>query len=824
MWVDTPYNEQKQMERNKLFPVAKAIILVMAVVWYGCLAAQDIKTVKGFVTDSSGRGLAGASVVISGSGKGTVTNKDGRFMLRRPAGGNVTLEISFTGFYTQYLTVNATESAEDIHVVMKPQDGSMAVVELKAKADPLGSIQRLQDVVGTYIMGGKKTEVIAVQQMDANITLKTGRQIFAKVPGVFVYDMDGSGNQVNIATRSLDAHRSWEYNIRYNGVLTNSDMYGYPASHFNPPMESVQSVELVRGTASLQYGAQFGGMLNYVSKKADTTRPFAFESINTVGSFGLLSTYNAAGGKLGKLSYYGYFSKRKADGYRDNSTSDADAQFLSLAYALTPTLLLKAELGHSKYVYQLPGPLTDSMFHADPRMSTRSRNWYSPDIYVPSLSAEWKISNRTFAQFTVSGVFGTRNSVQFIGFADAKDTVNPATGQYKNRQVDIDRFNSKTAEARIRHGYTVAGLQAVMAGGVQFMHNDLHRRQQGKGTTGSDYDLTLTNPVWGRDLHFFTENMAVFAENIIYFNSSLSISPGFRWEYGATDMRGEIGYYDSAKIPLTIRHQFPLFGVNAQYRFGKICKIYGGISQAYRPVIFKDVIPASPIEVVNPDLKDARGYNAEIGMSGRWRDRLNYDLSYFHLRYNHRMGAMIMEDAAGQSYNYRTNVGNSATDGVEIFLEWAVIRKARSFSFNLFTSTAWMNARYTQAVFASAGKNYDVSGNRLESAPVLTSRNGLRVGYNAISLSIQYSYVSETFSDPLNTVTPVSNGSRGMVPAYGLWDLDLTAQLHPQVKLKMGINNLANEQYFTKRPTFYPDPGIWSSDGRNLYCTLAFKL
>ncbi|MFN7688642.1 MAG: hypothetical protein ACK5OP_13005 [Sphingobacteriales bacterium] len=44
--------------------------------------------------------------------------------------------------------------------------------------------------------------VVALQQIDANITLKTGRQLFAKVPGVFVYDMDGSGNQVNIATRS----------------------------------------------------------------------------------------------------------------------------------------------------------------------------------------------------------------------------------------------------------------------------------------------------------------------------------------------------------------------------------------------------------------------------------------------------------------------------------------------------------------------------------------------------------------------------------------------------------------------------------------------
>ncbi|MGB4772115.1 MAG: TonB-dependent receptor [Chitinophagaceae bacterium] len=819
------FNVQEQMEQNKRIPVAKAIMLVMAVVWCGCLAAQDNRSmIKGFVTDSSGKALAGASVVISGSGKGTITNKDGRFSLRKPDATVVILEISYTGFQTQYLTLNKTEVVADIPVVLQHLHGKLAEVELTAKADPLGGVQRLPDVSGTYLMGGKKTEVIAVQQIEANITLKTGRQLFAKVPGVFVYDMDGSGNQVNIATRSLDAHRSWEYNIRYNGVITNSDMYGYPASHFNPPMESVQSVELVRGTASLQYGAQFGGMLNYVSKKADTTRPFGFESINTIGSYGLLSTYNAASGRIGKLTYYGYFSKRVSKGYRDNAASDADGQFLSLAYQVNPSLVIRAEFGHSKYVYQLPGPLNDSMFRANPRMASRNRNWYSPDIYLPSLTAEWKFGEQTFIQATVSGVFGTRNSVQFIGFSDAKDTINPATGQYKNRQVDIDRFNSLTGEIRIKHTYTVAGKRSIIAGGVQVMHNDLNRRQQGKGTAGSDYDLTLVNPVWGRDLHFYTNNIAVFAENMIYLNENFSVSPGFRWESGATDMRGQIGYYDSSKIPLTIRHQFPLFGINAQYRFGKICKIYGGISQAYRPVIFKDVIPTNALEVINPDLKDARGYNAELGVSGRWRDRLSYDISYFHLIYLKRMGALVMEDAAGQSYNYRTNTGNSATDGLEIFLELAMLRKVRNFSLNVFTSTAWMNARYTDAVFMSAGKNVDVSGNRLESAPVFTSRNGIRAGYRMINLSLQYSYVSETYSDPLNTVTPVANGSRGLVPSYGLWDLDVSAQIHPNIKLRMGMNNLTDVQYFTKRPTFYPDPGIWPSDGRNVYMTLGVKL
>src|SRR3990170_7738658 len=83
---------------------------------------------------------------------------------------------------------------------------------------------KLADVEGTYIIGGRKSEVIPVQELSANIAEKTRRQIFAKIPGAFIYDMDGSGNQINFATRGLDPHRSWEYNVRQNGIMINSDI------------------------------------------------------------------------------------------------------------------------------------------------------------------------------------------------------------------------------------------------------------------------------------------------------------------------------------------------------------------------------------------------------------------------------------------------------------------------------------------------------------------------------------------------------------------------------------------------------------------------
>ncbi|RZK67229.1 MAG: TonB-dependent receptor, partial [Pedobacter sp.] len=81
-------------------------------------------------------------------------------------------------------------------------------------------ISRLDSIKGTFIFTGKKTEVIKLVNKDFAVTEKYGRQIFAKIPGVFVYDMDGTGNQINISTRGLDPHRGWEFNIRKDGIIT----------------------------------------------------------------------------------------------------------------------------------------------------------------------------------------------------------------------------------------------------------------------------------------------------------------------------------------------------------------------------------------------------------------------------------------------------------------------------------------------------------------------------------------------------------------------------------------------------------------------------
>jgi hypothetical protein len=55
------------------------------------------------------------------------------------------------------------------------------------------------------------------------------------------------------------------------------------------------------------------------------------------------------------------------------------------------------------------------MFYADPHQSTRARNYYSPDIYIPMVNLDWRIGARTKLTWLTSAVLGSRSSVKGCG-------------------------------------------------------------------------------------------------------------------------------------------------------------------------------------------------------------------------------------------------------------------------------------------------------------------------------------------------------------------------------------------------------------------------
>ena len=126
------------------------------------------------------------------------------------------------------------------------------------------SLGRLNDIENTSMFSGKKTEVIKVNQAVANLATNNARQIYSQISGLNVFQNDDAGLQLNVGGRGLDPNRTSNFNTRQNGYDISADVLGYPESYYTPPPEALKEIQIIRGAASLQYGTQFGGLINFV--------------------------------------------------------------------------------------------------------------------------------------------------------------------------------------------------------------------------------------------------------------------------------------------------------------------------------------------------------------------------------------------------------------------------------------------------------------------------------------------------------------------------------------------------------------------------------
>lgn len=683
----------------------------------------------------------------------------------------------------------------------------------------------LADVAGVNIYSGKKTNVIYLDPTRSNLAQNITRTAFAKIPGLTMWEMDGSGLQINVGSRGTDSHRSIEMNMRQNGYNINSDMFGYPEDHYTPPLQAIQQVQLVRGSAALQFGSEFGGMMNYVMKEGDSTKPVAIESEQTTGSNNFFNSYNAIGGTTGKLNYYAYYDYRHGDGWRPNASFNYHAYYVNLNYHFNKKASLAFQFSGMRYVQQIAGGLTDEQFNQNPKQSLRERNWFNPEIYIPALVFKYNLSANTTFEVTANALFGQRNSVQFIASPVIADTFNTSLASYNPRQVDRDYYSGITTEARLLHQYKISHIKSVITGGLRYSSETTKRRQKGIGTTGGDFDLALVKP-YGIDLGFTTNNFAVFSENIFQLTDRFSVTPGFRYEVINTDLKGKI---TNAIVDVAYKgnRSFPLFGAGLQYQLNRYSQLYGNISQAYRPFLYANVTPADRVDVIDPDLKDSKGYDIDLGYRGHYQDIINFDVNGFYLFYGNRIGLLTAKKPDASTYLLTTNIGDAVAKGAEVYLEVSllktIIKRHTLNDIRVFSSLSYTHARYTNAQINKSGTNTNVTGNRVENVPDWMNKTGITLQHNHVTTTFQYSHTGKSFNDAFNT-TASADGITGLIPAYHVWDWSINWLFAKGLHVSGGVNNFTDEKYFNRRITMYPGPGILPADGRTFYITFGLKM
>ena len=694
----------------------------------------------------------------------------------------------------------------------------VTVVGRNSKSD----YQQLPEIVGTNIYAGKKNALIVLENVQGNITNNTMRQVLAKVPGIHIWESDPSGIQIGIAARGLSPNRSWEFNVRQNGYDIAADPFGYPEAYYNPQLQAVQRIEIVRGQGALQYGPQFGGMVNYILKNgSEINKPVEFESQQTIGSNGLLNSFNAIGGKKGKVNYYTFFDQRNGEGWRNNSQFFTKAGFGSVTYRFTNQFSLTFELMHSQFRSQQPGGLTDAQIKQDAQQSFRSRNWFDIKWTTPAITLQYEINDHSRWYTKIFGTIGDRNSVGFLQGIAVKDTINAATNQYNNRIVNLDRYRNYGIESRLITNYLIGKMKNTVSGGIRLYTGTTDRLADGKGTTGSNYDVSVTG-LYPRDVRFESNNAAAFIENIFRLSDQLYIIPGIRYEWLEGAASGRNGLSSTGMAinlqDITRSRSFLLGGIGTEFHLTPQTELYANISQAYRPIQFANLQAPPTTDVIDPDLKDGRGYNVDIGYRGKVNNYLQFDVSGFYLQYNNRVGTI---SPTGTNYRLITNVGASTSKGIETYIEFNPVRaftKSTQADVIVFSSYA-----YTDAQYSGNHQDAHTKGKKVENAPQHIFRGGISAGYQSLLFTTQLSYVSGTYSDANNTVTVSDNATTGYIPAYAITDLTASYKFSKNLNLKAGINNLWDARYFTRRAGGYPGPGAMPGDGRTFFVSLGMR-
>jgi Fe(3+) dicitrate transport protein len=608
-----------------------------------------------------------------------------------------------------------------------------------------------------------------------------------------------------------------------NGYDITPDPMGYPEAYYTPPMEVVDRIEIVRGASSLQYGPQFGGLMNFVLRKPDISTRLTFESQNTVGSNGLFSTFNYIGGTEGRLSYTAYYQKRVGNGWRDNGYFNTDHAHVEWNYALNKKLKLISEITYMTTRSQQPGGLGDTQFQQNPRQSVRSRNWLSTPWLIPSLSAEYILNDKTKLSLKTFGTFAERNSVGFVNPITTADNLS-------NRQVDRDYYTTYGTEFRLLTDYRLFGLNNSMAAGLRYFNGRIDRKQMGRGDSGREMSYDLVDGLFPRDLDFKNINRAAFAENIFRINKKLLFTAGLRVENIQSQMEGRFNVINGQSLalkPETRQRNFLLLGVGAEYHITPRSEIYSNFSQAYRPVLISDLTPPA---TTDPEIKDAKGFNLDIGYRGKVSNYLNFDIDYFNLHYNNRIGT-ITQTTNGQNLQYRTNLGRSVSKGFEAYIEFdpvsAFMSSPKAGNLSLFASLAFINATYRNFQTTSTVNGQiirsNLAGNLVENAPADIHRFGATYAKKGFSMTWQLSSIGQTYADAANTRVANAAATTGLIPSYQVQDLSASFKFLKNYNVKAGINNLTDEHYFTRRSGGYPGPGILPADGRIFYISGGIK-
>lgn len=639
------------------------------------------------------------------------------------------------------------------------------------------------------IFSGKKNTVTSLKDIP-QLQTNNYRQATSQTPGLLISEIPNE-SLAAITYRGLgDPHESYNLLLLQDGLPVASDMYGYPAHYFSPALPMMEKVQFIRGGASLLYGPQPGGVLNYMSTPLTKGQALSGKVGLTGGSYNLLTTNNAVYGSKGNNSYAIEYYRRQGDGpQRVNSNFEADyLQIRNHHFA-----------GKNKYKVSFNGYNSDhgnsGGFAKNPGANA---NVYGDDLgKATKVHDRLKVSRAQLALGVESKIDDSSElHVNFWGTAYRRYSKSQNGGGFgtfatgTTNDIVTQQYYGYNGEIRYLKNYTLAGNESTFSAG--FLNYNLISPYTRETGAKVDSNHGTVNRRVDRETHV----NSLFVENRFSFGK-LMVTPGVRVE----SIRQVL---DERKSPsATLREDdrtdnVPLFGLSLSYHLTDESQLYANASEAYKPITYQDALPLINGATVSEDIDPSKIYNYEIGYRGQ-TDKLNWDVSAFFIRYENKFGQV------GTNFQ---NTGAGTNKGIDLATELKLSQMSDSLkkygNFNLYGNISLLEAKYTRG---------SLKDNQAQYAPETITRAGLIYSKeNKLKVALMGVMVAGHYGDDGNT-------SNFEIPYYTVWDLTADWNITKSWTASAGINNLLDREYYSRVRT---DGIAWALD-RNFYAGATYN-
>ena len=342
------------------------------------------------------------------------------------------------------------------------------------------------------------------------------------------------------------------------------------------------------------------------------------------------------------------------------------------------------------------------------------------------------------------------------------------------RDLYVGDFDNFGFETRLLSEYILFNKKSIFLLGLKY-YNANNTSRQGPGSSNFNADFNFYDsefPYYTNQSNYSYPNLniAFFGENILKISEKISFTPGFRLEYINTKSNG---YYRRINLDNAFNviadntflenreneRLFALLGIGFSFKKSKSLEFYSNLSQNYRSVTFADISIINPAFAIDSEISDESGFTFDIGLRGNFNNFFNYDSSFFVLNYDNRIGFIQKAFEDGNVKAYRTNTGKAVIYGLEGTADLnlqSIFNQPSKYNFNFFTNFSFISSKYTDS------NEPGVKDNKVEFVPEINIKTGGKFGFKNFTSYLQYSYLSEQFSDSSNAISSNLSGVIGL--------------------------------------------------------------